>query len=279
MRIEIHYLWVGLSLLISLSKGAHSASVKAREVTKEHSFDLGPLRCCPKPNISDVCPEVGEYVPCTVVGDMDSRKERIKSRVDDYARYPNADSNCTDGLREIFCNQNFPTCVINEDGTQEIQLPDQQTCEEKLDTCPSSMKSLASFQDICSLYEPTSTTHSVSNCSASNIALTHCTVDWYIPEWSHQYLKLIDTELDTAREIQLSGLTNSCWEKVKKFRCRSIGRCWAQGDRLEHINTAEDCSAALKCIPDNEQHGYEFRKSCCIHCFGSAVRDRRAADP
>ena len=245
MRIEIHYLWVGLSLLISLSKGAHSASVKAREVTEEHPFDLGPLRCCRRPKISEVCPDIGEYIPCTVAGEMDSREERIESRVNNYEGYPNTNSNCTDGLREVFCNQNFPTCVINEDGTHEVQLPDQQTCKEKLDTCPERMKSLRFFIDICSLYESTSTTYSVGNCSASNIALTHCTVDWYIPEWSLQYLKLIDTELDTAREIELSGLTDSCWEKVKKFRCRSIGRCWAQGDRLEHINSQEDCGSAL----------------------------------
>lgn len=244
MAKEIHYLWVGLScLLIVFSKEASTASVREREIIKEHSFDLGPLSCCRRPKNSEVCPDISDYIPCTVVSEMDSREDRISSRLGNYGDF--ISPNCSDNLRDVLCEQSFPSCVINDDGSHEVQQPARETCEEKMDACPADLKSTPVIKDICSLYEPESTNYSVGNCSASNIALTHCTVDWYLPEWSRQYLQQIDNELDNMRETELSSLMPACWKRVVDFRCKSVGRCWAQGDRLEHINSADTCISLL----------------------------------
>lgn len=253
MANNIHNLWVGLSCLLIV--GAHGASVKKRQtVEEEHRFDLGLLRCCARPRDSDVCPDLSDYIPCPFVKDMGEREERIRMRLNDYNRSPSLNplyENCSRDLGEVLCEQNFPTCVINADGSHEVQFPAKDTCEEKMESCPISRRRTPVYKDICSLYEPESTTYSASNCTApatSGISLTHCTgtvaqtEHWYIPEWGYQYLKQIDLQLDNMRRDELAGISDSCWETVKDFHCRSVGRCWAQGSRLEHINSINTCT-------------------------------------
>ena len=240
-------LWVGLScLLILFCDGVHSASVKARQtVQEEHSFDLGPLRCC-RHRDSDVCPDMNEYIPCPFVNEMDEREEIIRVTLENYDSNPSTNTlyeNCSRDLGEVLCEQNFPTCVINADGSHSVEFPAQDTCEQRMVSCPGFVRATSVFQDICSLYEPESTSYSVSNCTAPGITFTHCNdVDWYLPEWGYQYLQQIDLELENMRKDELRGLNDICWQKVKDFHCRSVGRCWAQGDRLEHINSINTCN-------------------------------------
>ena len=238
-------LWVGLScLLILFCDGVHNASVKARQtVQEEHSFDLGPLRCC-RHRDSDVCPDMSEYIPCPFVNEMEEREEIIRMRLENYDSNPSTNAryeNCSRDLGEVLCEQNFPTCVINADGSHSVEFPAQDTCEQRMESCPGFVRVIPVFQDICSLYEPESTTYSVSNCTVPEITLTHCNVDWYLPEWGYQYLQQIDLELDNMLNGELSGISDTCWQKVKDFHCRSVGRCWAQGDRLEQINSINTC--------------------------------------
>ena len=241
--MEIHYWWVGLAyLLMALSKGAHAASV---EPTREHGFDLGQLRCCARPKYSDICPHISDYIPCTIANDIERREHRIEEAVADHD--PSLfDANCSDSIRDILCQQSFPTCVINPDGSHEVQLPARSTCEVKLEEACEILRESKTLEEICSLYEPTSTNYSVGNCSGSNVVLNHCTVDWYLPAWLHQYVKQIDLELDNALTAgQFTSEDRSCGDKVKNVRCKSVGRCWAQGDRLEHIISIETCNEAL----------------------------------
>jgi len=134
--------------------------------------------------------------------------------------------------------------MINSDGSHEVLLPSGNTCEQKLeDACP--LFSDEVIDSTCSLYESISANYSVGDCSATNITLNHCTVDWYVPEWILQYVKQIDMELDAARKTTLEFLNENCWEKFKAVRCKSVGRCWALGDRLEHIISTETCNEAL----------------------------------
>ena len=247
MARKIHNLWVGLScLLIVFCKGAHSASVKERQIVEEeHDFDLGPLRCC-RHRDSDVCPSMSELVPCSFVKDMDDREGRIRARMMTYKDLATTNpqhANCSRDLGEVLCEQNFPTCVINADGSHSVELSAQDTCEQRMESCPGYVRRIDVFEDICSLYEPESTTYSVSNCTVPEITLTYCNVDWYLPEWGHQYLQQIDLELDNMLNLngELSGISDTCKQKVKDFHCRSVGRCWAQGDRLERINSINTC--------------------------------------
>jgi len=238
---RIHYLWVGLScFLIVLSRGAYSASVRPPD-TQEHDFDLGPLQCCPSPR-SEICPNLSDNVPCTVVNDLTARENKINSTLQTF-NHPSIDKACYGNIQEILCKQYFPACVVNSDGTHLVQQPARTQCEAKLKSCPAHLVSSSTY---CSLYTNNSVNYSISNCSASvptKLGLDHCTVDWYLPEWIHPYLKKIDEELEATRGVLL---TQTCWEKLRDFRCKSVGRCWAQGDRLEHINSIETCQELMR---------------------------------
>ena len=134
--------------------------------------------------------------------------------------------------------------MINPDGTHKVLLPAGNTCKQSLqNVCL--VFSLPLIEQTCSLYEPTSANYSVRDCSAANITFNHCTVDWYVPEWIQQYVKQIDMELDSARSSSLLSLNESCWEKFKEVRCKSVGRCWAEGTRLELIISNETCNEAF----------------------------------
>lgn len=239
--MEIHYWWVGLSCVVvmALSRGAHTASLKPAQ---EHSFDLGQLRCCARPKNSDICPEMSDYIPCTVANDMERREHRINRTVETHTDQ-GFNPNCSNSIRAVLCEQSFPTCVINSDGSHEVQLPARSTCEEKLggEGCEL-LEGSDYIEETCSLYEDTSTNYSVGDCSLPNITLKHCTIDWYLPAWLHQYVKQIDLQLtNTRRDIT----SKDCWEKFRDARCKSVGRCWALGDRLEHIISTETCNESL----------------------------------
>ena len=238
-RMEIHWWWVGLSFLVLRVPNTASVDTGLEPL---HDFDLGPLRCCPRPRNSDICPEMNEYIPCTIASEIERRENRIDGVLATYPSF--VEANCTATVRKILCEQNFPTCVINPDGSHEVLLPSGNACKQSLeDDC--SIFPLSVIEEACSLYEPTSTNYSVDNCSAPIITLNHCTVDWYVPEWILQYVKQIDIELDAARKSTLEFLNENCWEKFKEVRCKSVGRCWAQGTRLELIISNETCDEAL----------------------------------
>ena len=237
-----------MCLLMVLMKGAHAASVEPTQPVQEHGFDLGRLRCCPKPRDSDVCPDmISDHIPCTIANDRDMKRRENRIRETLATHNGNRDvigSNCTRSVREVLCEQSFPTCVINADDSHEVQLPARSTCEEKLgEVCQVLPGSI--LEDMCSLYEPTSTNHSVGNCSVVNVTLNHCTIDWYLPAWLLQYVTQIDVELDNALSDQFITTSHPCWEKIRDVRCKSVGRCWALGDRLEHIISLETCNEAL----------------------------------
>ena len=245
--MEIHYWWVGLAcLLMVLSKGAHAASVEPTQPVQEHGFDLGRLRCCPKPRDSDVCPDmISDFIPCTIANDMERRENRIRQTLASQSPLL-FEPNCTRSIREVLCEQNFPTCVINSDDSHEVEVPARSTCEEKLkEVCEIYRNNPRAIEEMCSLYEPTSTNYSVGNCSVVNVTLNHCTIDWYLPAWLLQYVKQIDVELDNALSDQFITTSHPCWEKIRDVRCKSVGRCWALGDRLEHIISLETCNETV----------------------------------
>ena len=106
--MEIHYWWVGLSCLVmALSRGAHTALVEPR---REHSFDLGQLRCCARPKDTEICPEMSDYIPCTVANDIERREHRINMTVHSQ-KTSSFIANCSDNIRYVICEQSLPTCV------------------------------------------------------------------------------------------------------------------------------------------------------------------------
>lgn len=246
MTKPIH-LWVGLSCLLVLSKGAYTASVQRRE-TVEHDFDMGPLRCCPRPRNIEECPNLSDNIPCTMTSEryIAGKVNYITSIIGNYnTSEKTVETSCINNLRDILCEQSFLSCVIRDDGTHEVQLPSRNTCQVKLNVCP------VHLQDFCMIYERTSdnspaVNYSVASCRAYNITLAYCTIDWYFPEWTYQYVDEIERELDSLRgDLNANTVSDDCWRKLVDFRCRSVGRCWAQGDRLEYINSRQDCEEAF----------------------------------
>lgn len=245
------HLWVGLSCLLILSKGVYTASVQRRE-TVEHDFDMGPLRCCPRPRdieeLVEECPNLSDNIPCTMTSEqyIAGKVNYIRSIISSYNG--TVETSCINNLRDVLCEQSFSSCVIGDDGSHEVQLPSRNTCQDKLSVCPSQPVQL---QDLCMIYERTSdnspaVNYSVASCRAYNITLAYCTIDWYLPEWTYRYVDEIERDLDKLRGVLNSNtISDDCWSKLMNFRCKSVGRCWAQGDRLEYINSRQDCEEAF----------------------------------
>ena len=241
---KIHYWCVGLSCLIVLSKAPYAVSA---ETIRENSFDFGPLRCCARPRDSEVCPNLSDRIPCTLATNMTAIEERILYELTIFGKFSSVYSTCSEGIRDILCKARFPTCVITANGTHQIQLPPRDTCKTKLDSCPTFLQSNDNIDDMCFLYDSTNTTYSVANCNAHNMTgLSHCTVDWYLPEWLRRFVRKIDEDLGRSRNVDLLSVNTSCWEKIRDFQCQSVGRCWAQGDRLEYINSRETCNEVMR---------------------------------
>jgi len=246
MESNIHSCWLGLvfSLVLALS---NAASLKTRE-NMEHPFDLGALSCCPTPSSDlNVCTDLPEFIPCTVANEMQARENSIKRVFDSLSNLNEVNSTCVEAVKSIQCRQKFPACVTLPSGEREVHflLDD---CEEQLESCPTYLKNSLIQEGLCLI---SNSSYPVNNCEASSreqpLNLLHCTIDWYLPEWIHQNLKVINSELNELQNtFTFNGASSSCWAKYRNFRCKSVGRCWAQGDRLEGINTLEDCKEAVR---------------------------------
>lgn len=137
---------------------------------------------------------------------MTGREDNIRRVLQTYE--DPALHNCSEGLREVLCEQNFPTCVINSDESHEVKLPSKDMCEEKvLNSCPFNVRAL----NLCSLYKDTSSNYTVGDCMYVNRTYNHCTINWYLPEWIQQYVQNIDRYLET----KLSNV------QLKVPRCRN----------------------------------------------------------
>ena len=247
MESNIHRSWVGLvfSLLLTLS---NAASLKTRE-TMEHPFDLGTLSCCPTPRSDvNICTDLPDFIPCTIAHEMEDRENSIKRTFNSLSRLDGVNATCAEAVKNVQCSQKFPACVTLPSGDIEVRFSLQDDCDEQLDLCPSYLKTSFIQEGLCLI---SNSSYPVDNCEASSpeqpLNLLHCTVDWYLPEWIHQYLKVISSELNALHPTFMSnGGTDSCWAKYRNFRCQSVGKCWAQGDRLEGINTLEACREAVR---------------------------------
>jgi len=244
MESHIHSSWVGLvicSLLVTLS---NAASLQTRENQEEHAFDLGTLSCCPTPR-SNTCTNLPDYIPCTVANGMEDTENSIERTFNSLS---SVNATCAETVKNIQCSQKFPACVTLPNGDLEVRFSLQDDCDEELELCPIFLRDSLRKEGLCLI---SNSSYPMNNCEASSpeqpLNLRHCKVNWYLPEWIHQYLQVIDKELNALEQTFMSnGATDICWDKYKDFRCQSVGKCWAQGDRLEGINTSEDCSEVVR---------------------------------
>ena len=245
MESNIHSCWVGLVVCSLLLTVSNARSLKTRE-DLEHPFDLGTLSCCPTPRSDiNICTNLPDHIPCTIANEMEDREDNIKRT---FHSLSNRNSTCAEAVKNVQCSKKFPACVTLPNGDLEVRFSLQDDCNEQLELCPNYLRESFLQEGLCLI---SNSSYPIDNCEASSperpLNLLHCTANWYLPDWIHQYLKVISSELDALHQLFMSsGATNSCWAKYRDFRCQSVGKCWAQGDRLEAINTLEACREVVR---------------------------------
>lgn len=221
------------SLPLQSQRGARQAQ-NVIGIVQENPFDAGPVDSCEIPE-TRFCTNVNYPVPASVARMVNITEESIR---DIYGE----GGPCAEALREIHCSQQFPRCSEPE---HTVTL-DSSNCAEMLSVCPESIQN----SGLCSL---TSGSTALGNCrpvTDYDYQFQWCptNAEWHVTEWMVELIKHVDAQLSIRfGEESTSALKGypQCLEDYSRFVCQEVGRCTADGDRIEVINTIEFCDSVL----------------------------------
>ena len=239
---------VVLLLLATLASSSPFPGVKCDGLRqKQHSFDLGPLTSCEvPPSISSVktqCPNVDYPIPAVVLEDQVFSVAYIRNiltNIDNalISSDENVKSACRQSFTDELCSFYFPRCS-DDHSTVDVSF----NCTRAKAQCPSSN---FDFDLFCPKVSPHDGVYPIEPCKMKEeqqVSLDRCAsyVDQALPSWLLVHVKAIEGKAVSGHGL-LSG-NAECAEMFLNYSCRSIGRCWSQGCRLERVNSKEQCNS------------------------------------
>ena len=240
MKISALVLFV---VFVSAADGTPVKVRGSRSTTVEHPFDLGPLTTCVQPPNTTACPFVNYPIPAVLASSINSRIIPIESAL----KYVSTISNeaCQNSFRRELCNLYLPRCNEESDGTQSVSL--HFNCTRVLADCPSDKH--ADLRSYCPEVGPLTGTYPLENCKpsseqnriVSNDSLCDDYVDAAMPKWLQAHVKVYGNNFKSVHDILKDNGAEDCVPDWLNISCQSFGRCWAQGERMEHYHSKDQC--------------------------------------
>lgn len=210
-------------------------------------FDIGESRACVQPRDLNVCNFLDYQVPASVAH---HRMAAIRQGLVNNTNTEGETTQCKSAITKIQCQKHFPRCVASE-GRVTVDYS-AETCNQVSDVCTEMIMEQGScdFTVNASLGMCKSVSQFVAETQRPLTACNNTAAEdsnWYVTEWMFEYLSDIDEELNSFANGIESLIDSVCLEKYFSFRCRSIGRCWDQGKRIEFhpLNTMSNCQEIL----------------------------------
>lgn len=202
--------------------------------SSENPFDGGAVGSCEVPTTS-YCTNVDYPVPTSIARLAAILEDSIRK---DVELRSNSDS-CQQAFKTVLCIVRFPRCEQLQEGSSSlylnVSLNHNQNCTVLEDVCPSALIPLCNILTQTSL--PARGCSSVSELGDFNFS--HCAISQtsLVTEWMFEYMKYVD---NTIRGILYSG---TCGRDLATFLCTTGGKCTDDQQRIEFINTHEQCNA------------------------------------
>ncbi len=204
-------------------------------------LDIGSVSSCVHIN-STICPTIDYMVPESIANLTNVIEEVIAStyaRISPAAQTPE----CSSGLLESLCNQQYPRCNFEEKLVNaQIAL----NCTQRLSTCTSAglADAYCNFEIVNASLDQCKTIAELTNETGyvfKRCNRTSALDEDYVTKWMFNYLVSIDNDVDQI--LNLFPSSEQCTLDYIDFRCRSVGRCWDNGNRVELTRNQTDCMA------------------------------------
>ena len=191
------------------------------------------------------CPNVDYAVPAVTLQDADSHLTLIRSTVTalrvriavDHAMFDSTKAEaCEQEFKEELCSLFFPRCSSDR-ATVDVSF----NCTRAVGQCPDGFDvrfcpKLSGYGDVYPI-EPCK--QKVQQVPLGNCAMA---VDQTLPSWLALQVKAIEGYTIDTYDYLNGTPQRDCADLWGNYTCQSVGRCWAQGCRLEHINSMERCN-------------------------------------
>ena len=218
-----------------------STAMIVQSTPTDNPLDIGSVKSCVSIQ-STMCSSIDYLVPEPIANLAKVIEEVINST---YARVsPDAQSiDCKNGLLESLCNEQYPRCNL-EDKSVNAQVP--VNCTQRLSTCSSVefANGYCNFEIVNASLDQCKTVTELANKTGYVFKQCNRVPDLnndYVTEWMFNYLVSIDQDLDEF--LSLFQTSEQCTLDYIDFRCRSVGRCWDNGNRIELTRNQTDCMA------------------------------------
>ena len=228
--------------------------------------DLGVLHQCAHPQKTKidmgVCSKLVNYsVPSTLLHPLSLSNTLLYISTTYFNTYSNKqfdgydETECAEVVLKYMCSLYFPKCEAKSHQLKaEFLLND---CSQEIESkcSPTMRNALKAYSGIC--YINSSTTVLAAECKPSSEYTLRKGVGYCASEvagWSDVYLtdimhvqlqqveKLIEANWHSFNQsLGNSGYAKSCTRAYARLACRSVGKCWDQGNRAEMTATKEDC--------------------------------------
>ena len=232
------------SPLVRVRKNLQGSSDPNEEPTLQidpmNPYDMGPVDSCEMPASDGFC-GLNYAIPSSVAKIAHIIEGEIEVVVNNTV--DNYDEICAAAIGDLHCGQRFPRC--SEDQQSVVFSLSKEDCLERLTSnCPTDLANAISH--LCLSID---TTAPIGNCrpateysEAENYQFAHCPVDsnMEITEWQYELLKIEDARLNGTSDYLR---TPACGQLYKKYICQYVGRCWNEGQRVQIVNTIQDCEA------------------------------------
>ena len=217
-------------------------AVKVDLSLTDNPLDIGLTNSC-VPFQSSVCSELDYLVPEPVANTSDIIDAYISGTLDRLG----VSGECFNGLRDSLCAEAYPRCNQQEGTVNAMVI---QNCTQVIGTC----QPLQLTDEYCSFSISHASLHQCKRIADfaenSGYVFKRCNslLTWdteYVTEWMFNYLVEIDKDLDNLFNQVPNGINENCRIDYIGFRCRSVGRCWDNGNRIELTQNQGNCFSLL----------------------------------
>lgn len=239
-------------LLATLGKCSPVSGGKCDQVqVTQHMFDLGSLTSCTVPPSGSSlarCPNVNYPIPAVALQDEVSHAARIQSTVTALRSAISVSTGydmskteaCVQDFTNELCSFFFPRCS-DDHSTVDVSF----NCTRAMEQCPEIQHNFDRDR-FCPMVSGFEGVYPIEPCKqkVQRVPLGNCAVavDQTLPTWLAVQVKAIEGYSRAVYEFLDMRPQRDCADMWGNYTCRSVGRCWAQGCRLERTNSKDLCT-------------------------------------
>lgn len=218
-------------------------------------FDGGAVGSCEVPQVRGQCYGTVNYpVPSSIarsaivaikeqrVQDLYRHQQTILVTFNAQGQTPQLEV-CLDTYKAILCRIEFPRCQQDNTGAMQVVL-NQQDCSELYRVCPRLFNGNIVVENLGrQLANPHCFNYPNATLPAGGCRPISELIGSYVPRgcFSDRSMMVTPWMFEIMKYEDSISISNQCDPHLVEFQCNALGRCTEDGQRIELVNTEEQC--------------------------------------